>query len=169
MKPVKNMQNLKFSTTALSFKFKKIYMLLLMLYIFLRMSGSELREQRGPRTMVSRVCPVLRAWLCAAVAVSLSLLSSQWLAGAGPWWHIPLRPRHNRQGRGAKIVLILTVSWQSPTRLEGGNTQLKAEISDSVTESCGEVSSFQQSSSGKANNTTVSLSVNDLKIRLISS
>ena len=48
-----------------------------MLYNFLKESGSELREQRGPRTMMSRVLPVPGAWLCAAVAVSLSLLSSQ--------------------------------------------------------------------------------------------
>ncbi len=58
-----------------------------MLYNFLKESGSELREQRGPRTMMSRVLPVPGAWLCAAVAVSLSSQVNDWAelgAGAGP-------------------------------------------------------------------------------------
>ena len=59
-----------------------------MLYIFLKVSGSELREQRGPRTMMSRVSPVLRAWLCAAVAVSLSPLKS--MTGRG--WTMMTHP-----------------------------------------------------------------------------
>ena len=82
----------------------KKYMLLLMLcifsdlggsmlYNFLKESGSELREQRGPRTMMSRVLPVPGAWLCAAVAVSLSLLSSQWLGWArGRGWTMMTHP-----------------------------------------------------------------------------
>ena len=55
-----------------------------MLYNFLKESGSELREQRGPRTMMSRVLPVPGAWLCAAVAVSLSPLKSMTRLSSGP-------------------------------------------------------------------------------------
>ena len=96
--------------------------------VWIRVEGTKRTQDHDVSSLAGARCLALRGCCC----LSLSLLSSQWLsaelgAGAGPWWHIPLRPRHNsrerRQGRGAKIVLNLTVSWQSPTKLVGDNSQ----------------------------------------------
>ena len=93
------------------------------MYNFLRESGSELRGTK--RTQDHGVSSLAGcAGLCAAVAVSLS---SQVNDCSGRGWSMMTSrsgpgTTQGRQGRGAKFVLILTVSWQSPTRLEGDNT-----------------------------------------------
>ena len=70
-----------------------------------------------------RLCWAVRGCGC------LSLLQVNDCSGRG-WSMMTSRSgpgtTQGRQGRGAKFVLILTVSWQSPTRLEGDNTRSRS-------------------------------------------
>ena len=67
-----------------------------MFYNFLGGSGSELGEQRGPRTMQSRVLPVPGSARCCCLPPLKSMAGADWTMMTHP----APAPAHNRQGRG---------------------------------------------------------------------